>query len=104
MTLGDVLAEATVDLSGTETTASEDGALTWSRAGRPFATASADGAEAEFGLDTAVAEAASRTPDAVPCDRGPGWIRFSPSALDAPAIDRAVAWLASAYRRAEPRN
>jgi len=37
-------------------------------------------------------------------ERGPGWVRFAPTVLDDHAADRAVAWLASAHRRLEPRN
>lgn len=65
------------------------------------AVVSADGSTAEFRLDPAVAAAAGRTPDTSPSDRGPDWVRFRPVDLDDHAIDRAVAWLRSAARRAE---
>jgi hypothetical protein len=104
MTLGDLLTEAALDLPGTDTILGPDGAVTWSRGGRAFAALSEDGGAAEFNLDLAVAEAAVRTPDVTLSGRGPGWVSFSPSDLDDRAADRAVAWLASAYRRVEPRN
>ncbi len=104
MTLGDLLAEAAVDLPGIDAVMGPDGTLTFSRGGRPFAALSPDGGAAEFDLDAAVAEAAARTPDVTSSPRGSGWVRFSPSDLDDRAADRAVAWLASAYRRVEPRN
>jgi acyl dehydratase len=96
-TLRDVLEEATADLDGVETVPSGDG-VEWRRGGRPFAAVSGDAAE--FHLDAPVARAATRTPDARPADRGPDWVRFSPAALDGHAVDRAMAWLASAWRRA----
>jgi hypothetical protein len=103
VTLAEWLARASVDLPGVETVALSDGSLVWSRAGRPFATVTADGA-AEFGLEPSVAEAAARTPDATISSRGPGWVRLAPTELDDQTIDRAVAWLASAYRRLSPRD
>jgi hypothetical protein len=104
MTLRDILEEESTDLHGTEAAIGPDGSVTWSRGGRPFAVAAADGSFAEFALDPAVANAASRTPDVTPSDRGPGWVTFAPADLDDHAADRAVAWLASAHRRLEPRN
>lgn len=104
MNLRDLLEEEAVDLPGTEPTVGPDGSLTWIRIGRPFAGVSADGSSAEFALDPAVADAATRTPDVTVSDRGPGWVVFTPLDLDDHAADRAVAWLASAHRRAEPRN
>ena len=75
---------------------------TWSRDGRPFALLSADGSTAEFGLDSRVAAAATRTPDTQPADRGPGWVRLSPSVWDVHVEDRAEAWFMSAYRGRRP--
>jgi hypothetical protein len=104
MTLHDLLAEEAADLPGAEATVGPDGSTTWSRSNRPFAVASAEGSSAEFALDPAVADAATRTPDVTLSNRGPGWVVFAPDDLDDHAADRAVAWLASAHRRAEPRN
>ena len=104
MNLRELLEEEAAELPGTEPSLGADGSITWSRAGRPFATVTADGSSAEFALDPAVADAATRTPDVSPASRGPGWVTFTPKDLDDHAADRAAAWLASAHRRAEPRN
>ncbi len=104
MNLRDLLVEEAAALPGGQSSTGPDGVITWSRTGRPFASASADGSVAEFALDPAVAEAAARTPDVSLSERGPGWVTFKPTELDDHAADRAVAWLASAHRRAEPRN
>ena len=98
--LAAVLEEAAATLEDAEQT--EDGttgAVTWSIAGRLFATVVRD--RAEFRLDTAVAAAALRTPDTSPSGRGADWVAFAPAELDRHAIDRATAWLASAWRRAD---
>jgi hypothetical protein len=104
MTLRDILEVEAPELLGTASVVQPDGSITWSRGGRPFAVAAADGASTEFALDPAVANAAARTPDVTQSDRGPGWVRFAPIDLDDHAADRAVAWLASAHRRLEPKN
>ena len=104
MTLRELLADEAADLPGAVATVASDGSATWSRGGRPIAIVSADGSSAEYALDAAVADAAARTPDVSLSGRGPGWVVFAPQDLDDHAADRAVAWLASAYRRAEPRN
>lgn len=100
MSLRGVLDEAATGLPDIELTKESDGTLVWSRVGQPFATLGADGSAAEFSLDPAVAAAAARTPDVAPSGRGPGWVRFSPTVLDDHGVDRAVAWFASAHRRA----
>jgi hypothetical protein len=100
VSLRGVLEEAATGLPDLEIAAEPDGSVGWSIAGRLFAALSADGAAADFGLDPAVAAAAERTPDVAPSDRGPGWVRFSPTVLDDHGVDRAAAWFASAYRRA----
>ena len=104
MTLRELLEAAAAELPGIGSADGPDGAIRWSRSGRTFAVASPDGASAEFALDPAVADAATRTPDVAPSARGAGWVTFAPTVLDDHATDRAVAWLASAHRRAEPRN
>lgn len=76
-----------------------DGHLEWSVGGKVFAKTAEDGAE--FRLSPAVAEAAKRTPDAGASPRGADWVRFSPGELDQHALDRATAWLTSAWRRAD---
>jgi len=97
--LRDVLGAAAGATSDVDVQTDPDGGLVWSRAGRPFAKLTGDGTAAEFALDPAVASAAARTPDVEVSGRGPGWVRFSPAALDAHGVDRATAWFASAHRR-----
>jgi hypothetical protein len=64
-----------------------------------FASLAADAAE--FRLREAVGAAALRTPNVAASDRGAGWVRFAPRHLDGHARDRALAWLESAWRRAD---
>jgi hypothetical protein len=97
--LRELLEDEATELPGVESSVGADGSTTWSRGGRPFAIAAADGSSAEFALDPAVADAAARTPDVTLASRGPGWVAFAPAELDEHAADRAVAWLASAHRR-----
>ena len=104
MTLRGLLVDAVGQLDDVESALTPEGAITWSRVGRPFSILAPDGASAEFGLDPAVAAAAARTPDVEPSSRGAGWIMFAPAELDDHAADRAIAWLASAHRRLGPRD
>ena len=99
-TLGDVLDDAALELEDAERTAAADGStVEWSIAGVTFAAIKGD--RAEFRLDPMVAKAALRTPDTAGSGRGADWVAFAPSELDQYAIDRATAWLASAWRRAD---
>jgi hypothetical protein len=76
-----------------------DGAfVTYLARGAAFAVLAPDAVE--VALDAAVAKAAVKTPGATPSRRGPGWIVFTPRVVDRFALDRAEAWLRSAYRRA----
>jgi hypothetical protein len=59
------------------------------------------GDAAEFRLRDEVGAAALRTPDVTASERGAGWVRFAPRRLDGHARDRALAWLESAWRRAD---
>ena len=56
---------------------------------------------AEFRLRDEVSAAALRTPNVSASPRGSGWVRFAPRQLDGHARDRALAWLDSAWRRAD---
>ncbi len=76
----------------------EGQSVTYLVGGTAFAVLAPDALE--IALDTAVAKAALKTPGASPSRRGPGWIVFTPKAVDRFALDRAEAWLRSAYRRA----
>jgi hypothetical protein len=101
VTLAELLADAAEPLTDVSATVDPAGGILWDRVGRPFAAVSVDGTFADFRLDTAIAEAARRTPDTSPSRRGPEWVRFSPETLDDHALDRAEAWFGSAWRRAE---
>jgi hypothetical protein len=92
-----VLEEAVTDLEEVEAVRSGD-VLEWRRGGRPFAAL--NGTAAEFRLDPLVAKAALRTPDTQLSARGADWVRFDPAVLDDHGMDRAEAWLASAWRQA----
>jgi len=102
VTLGELLVGAAVGLAGCSVENAPDGTMTWMRKERPFATVSGDGASAEFGLDPSVAAAATRTPNVSRSARGGGWVAFAPPDLDDHAVDRALAWFASAHRLAGP--
>jgi hypothetical protein len=95
--LREALDEALADLEDVERTEA-GGGTEWRRGGLAFAALVGDAAE--FRLDPLVAKAALRTPDTSPSKRGADWVRFSPPAVDGHAVDRAQAWLASAWRRA----
>ena len=97
MNLREALDEQLGDLDEVEQ-AEAGGGVEWRRGGRPFAALADDAAE--FRLDPLVATAALRTPDTAASKRGADWVRFSPPVVDGHAVDRAQAWLASAWRRA----
>ncbi|CAN5723340.1 hypothetical protein BH23CHL7_BH23CHL7_08980 [soil metagenome] len=59
---------------------------------------------AEFALDPEVAEAAARTPDAGPSQRGGGWVHLEARQLGPHTLDRARAWFLSAWRAAGKRR
>jgi len=71
--------------------------LEWSTRGTVFAAVA--GNQAEFRLTLPVVAAALRTPDTTRSPRGADWVAFAPTELDEHAVDRATAWLASAWRR-----
>ena len=97
MTLVEAIDDAVARLPGTERR-EVPGALEWLVGGRPFAAARAG--TVEFRLDPIVARAALGTPDTSASSRGPEWVAFSPGELDRFAVDRVVAWLGAAHRRA----
>jgi len=97
MNLREALDEALSDLDDVERADAGD-EVEWRRGGRPFAALVGDAAELR--LDPLVARAALRTPDTSPSKRGEDWVRFSPADVDGHAVDRAQAWLVSAWRRA----
>ena len=97
MNLLEAVEEALADLDDVEGV-DVGGGVEWRRGRRPFAALAGDAAE--FRLDPLVAKAALRTPDTSASTRGADWVRFSPAVVDGHAVDRAQAWLASAWRRA----
>jgi hypothetical protein len=76
----------------------EGESVTYLLDGKPFAVLAPDALE--VALDAAVAKAALKTPGSSVSRRGAGWIVFAPRGVDRFALDRAEAWLRSAYRRA----
>jgi hypothetical protein len=95
MTLAEVLDGAAAGLDPIERVATSAG-VEWRRDGRAFAVLIGDAAE--FLLAPPVGRAALGTPDTARSERGPDWVAFRPPELDRPAVDRATAWLASAWR------
>jgi hypothetical protein len=95
--LATLLEAAATHLEGAERHERATG-LEWLTRGIVFAAVSGD--RAEFRLAPPVVTAALRTPDTEASTRGPDWVAFAPPELDGHAIDRAEAWLASAWRRA----
>jgi hypothetical protein len=93
-----VIETAAADLEASERREMETGAE-WSIGGITFAAVGSD--HAEFRLYRLVAEAALRTPDTARSLRGRDWVVFEPKELDKHAVDRATAWLESAWRRAD---
>jgi hypothetical protein len=97
-TLAAILEEAAAELEATQRRSISDGAE-WTTGGIVFAAVGRD--RAEFRLAQPVVAAALRTPGTLRSERGSDWVAFQPVELDQHAIDRATAWLASAWRRAD---
>jgi hypothetical protein len=95
MTLAEALGEAATDLPGATPVEIDDG-VEWRVDDRTFAVVR--GTVVELQLAPVVARAALGTPDTQSSRRGRGWVAFAPPVLDQFALDRAVAWFASAYR------
>ena len=94
------LDDAAAELEDAERTAAADGStVEWSIAGITFAAIS--GGRAEFRLDPHGREGGVADAGHADSGRGADWVAFSPPELDQHAIDRATAWLASAWRRAD---
>jgi hypothetical protein len=96
-TLAAALETEAVDLGDAEVVQLAGGAVEWQRDGVAFAALSGD--VVEFRLPVPVAAAALRTPGTGPSAKGPGWIGFRPVPVDGHALDRAIAWFGSAWRR-----
>jgi hypothetical protein len=54
-------------------------------------------------LGPEIGEAALRTPDTHPSNRGSDWVSFTPKAWDDMSVDRLKAWFRVAWRLAEDR-
>lgn len=102
MTLRELLDSAAAEFDDVSAQTLPDGSVAWDRQGAVFTTLEAGGTEATFRLDPVLATAARRTPDVGAAARGPEWVRFHPSDVDAHAEDRARAWFVAAHRRAAP--
>jgi hypothetical protein len=96
-TLRAALEVEAADLAGAVATETS-GRIEWRAGGLVFAVL--DGDAAEFRLAEPVAAAALRTPGTAPSARGGGWVAFRPVPIDGHALDRAIAWFGSAWRRA----
>jgi hypothetical protein len=97
-TVAAIVESAAAQLEATERRVTLIGAE-WSIGGVMFAATTSDAAE--FRLARPVVEAALRTPGTSRSTRGSDWIAFQPAEVDRHSIDRATAWLASAWRRAD---
>jgi hypothetical protein len=95
-TLDERVESVVEELDGVER-AREGESVTYLAGGTAFAVLLQD--VLEVALDPAVAKAALRTANTLPSPRGAGWIAFTPEAIDRFALDRAEAWVRSAYRR-----
>jgi hypothetical protein len=98
-TLSKALAAAVAELPGV-TSRELAGTIEYLLDDQTFASLEADGAAASFRLAPAVAAAAVNTPETGVSPRGPDWVTLRPTVVDGHAIDRAVAWLESAWRQA----
>lgn len=95
--LAEALRDEALEFEEIEATTTPGG-FEWRRGGELFALLDDDAAT--YRLAPLVAAAALRTPGTSPSPRGPGWITFRPAPVDGHALDRAIAWLASAWRHA----
>jgi hypothetical protein len=75
----------------------------YARAGVPFAARVGEDV-VELRLGEEIGEAATRTPDTYPAERGGDWVRFAPRAWDEHAFDRLEAWFRVAWRLAVTRR
>jgi hypothetical protein len=98
VSLAAIVEASAANLEAADHRSTADGAE-WSIGGVTFAATTSDAAE--FRLARPVVEAALRTPGTARSGRGSDWIQFRPAVLDRHAMDRATAWLASAWRRAD---
>ena len=98
--LRDLVAELAADLEDVSVSG-DGGVFVYGRGGTNFARAAADSLELRLPED--IAEAALNTPDTVAVPGQAGWVRLEPVGVAGHAIDRATAWLQTAWRHAEGR-
>jgi hypothetical protein len=97
--LADLAASVVAEL-GEVTVAGDGGVTVYRRGATVFARATIDALELRLPED--IAEAALRTPDTLAVPGQPGWVRFVPNDTERHVIDRATAWLQTAWRHAGP--
>lgn len=96
--LGDLLAELLDEIPGVELSATRE----YAHDGIAFAHRTGE-ESIDFRLGAEIGEAARRTPDTQPSNRGPDWMSFSPKAWDDMAVDRLRAWFRVAWKLAARR-
>jgi hypothetical protein len=94
--LGDLLAELLDETPEVTTSATRE----YAHNGVAFAHRTSEDT-IDLRLGDEIGEAALRTPDTRPSDRGSGWVTFTPRTWDDMAADRLRAWFRVAWRRAE---
>lgn len=95
ISLGDVIADLLDEIDDVEMLGDRE----YARNGVAFAARTAENV-IELRLGNEIADAARRTPDTAPSERGTGWVRFSPQIWDDYAQDRVRAWFRVAWRAA----
>lgn len=95
--LSSLAADVTESLDGAAATTTA-GATELARDGSVFARVIETGLEVRLPAD--IAEAAKRTPDTATIDDDAEWLRFEPASDEQHALDRAEAWLLTAWRHA----
>ena len=98
VSLGDLLADLLDEAGDVGTLATRE----YARNGVPFAHRT-DEEVIELRLGAEIADAAMRTADTAPSNRGTDWVRFAPKVWDDHAADRLSAWFRVAWRLAERR-
>jgi len=93
--LGDILADLLDEVEDVQTLATRE----YARNGVAFVHRT-DEEVIELRLGAEIADAALRTPDTQPSNRGAEWVRFAPKAWDDHAADRLQAWFRVAWRLA----
>ena len=93
-------AEVAADLEGVSVTG-DGGVVSYRRGDTVFARVTPDALELRLPED--IADAALRTPDTLAVPGRPGWVRFVPVDTERHVVDRATAWLQTAWRHVEGR-